>query len=65
MKNKKLLIVAGAISLFACLVAGVFILVRSRVINPEVGLWLLISLLGIYVGFGVLISVYRLILKLD
>ena len=65
MKNKKLVIVAGAISLFACLVAGVFILVRLRVINTEVGLLLLISLLGMYIGFGVLIVAYRLIIKLD
>jgi hypothetical protein len=65
MKSKKLVIVAGAISLFACLVAGVFILVRFRVINTEVGLLLLISLLGMYIGFGVLIAAYRLIIKLD
>ena len=65
MKNKTLLIVAGAIFLFTCLVAGVFILVRSGVVKPEVGLLMLISLLGMYVGFGILIAVYRLVLKLN
>lgn len=65
MKNKKILIVAGLISLFVCLVAGVFVLVRTGVIGPEVGLLMLISLLGIYVGFGILIAAYRLIIKLD
>ena len=65
MKNKKILIVAGTITLFACLVAGVFVLVRSGMVKPEVGLLMLISLLGMYIGFGILIAVYRLILKLE
>ena len=65
MKNKKLIIVAGAVSIFTCLVAVVFFLVRSGAVKPEVGLLMLISLLGLYVGFGILIAVYRLVLKLE
>ncbi len=64
MKNKKLLFVAGVVSLFVGLVAGVFALVRFGLVSPQLGLLMLISLLGIYVGFGVLILAYRLVMKL-
>lgn len=64
MKNGKLLFIVVAAILFSGLVAGVFVLVRSGVVSPEVGLLMLIALLGLYVGFGVLILAYRLIMKL-
>ena len=65
MKNKRILAVAGAVSVFICLVIGVFALVRSGVIKLEVGLLMLICLLGLYVGFGILIAVYRLVNRLE
>ena len=65
MKHKNILFVVGAMTIFSGLVAGVFVLVRTGVINTAVGLLMLISLLGMYVGFGILIAVYRLILKLE
>ena len=64
MKHKNLIFVAGAVALFTLLVAGVFFLVESGAVKPQVGLLMLISLLGLYVGFGILIAVYRLVLKL-
>ena len=65
MKQKNILYVVGAMTIFAGLVTGVFVLVRTGVINSAVGLLMLISLLGMYVGFGILIAAYRLILKLE
>ena len=65
MKQKNILYVVGAMTIFAGLVACVFVLVRTGVINSAVGLLMLISLLGMYVGFGILIAAYRLILKLE
>ena len=65
MKQKNILYVVGAMTIFVSLVAGVFVLVRTGVINSAVGLLMLISLLGMYVGFGILIAAYRLILKLE
>lgn len=65
MKNKRILAVAGAVSVFICLVIGVFALVRSGVVKLEVGLLMLICLLGLYVGFGILIAVYRLVNRLE
>jgi len=65
MKHNKIIIVVGAMTLFTSLVAGVFILVRTEVVSSAVGLLLLISLLGLYVGFGLLIAVYRLVSNLE
>ncbi len=65
MKNKKLIIVAAVVALFTLLVASVFLLVRTGVVSPQVGLLMLIALLGLYVGFGILIAVYRLVQKLQ
>ena len=64
MKNKRLLFIAAAVALFSGLVLSVFILVRSGVVSSQVGLLMLIALLGLYVGFGILILAYRLIMRL-
>lgn len=61
----KLLIVAGAVSVFIGVAIGVFALVRSGVIEPGLGILMLICLLGMYVGFGILIGVYRLVNRLQ
>ena len=61
---KKTLVALGAISVFIGIAVGVFSLVRSGIIETGVGLLILISLLGIYVGFGILIGVYRLVNRL-
>lgn len=63
-KNKRLLFIAAAAALFSGLVVTVFILVRSGVVSSQVGLLMLIALLGLYVGFGILILAYRLIIRL-
>ena len=61
---RKALVILGAVSVFIGIAVGVFSLVRSGIIETGVGLLMLISLLGIYVGFGILIGVYRLVNKL-
>ncbi|MCY4420900.1 MAG: hypothetical protein OXC42_06570 [Gammaproteobacteria bacterium] len=61
---KKALVILGAVSVFIGIAVGVFSLVRSGIIETGVGLLLLISLLGVYVGFGILIGVYRLVNRL-
>ena len=61
---KKALVILGAVSVFIGIAVGVFSLVRSGIIETGVGLLMLINLLGIYVGFGILIGVYRLVNRL-
>lgn len=65
MKRQNILFIVGAMTIFTGLVAGVFILVRTGIVNTAVGLLMLMSLLGMYIGFGILIAVYRLVLKLE
>lgn len=62
---KRALATAGAIFAFIGIAIGVFALVRSGVIETSIGLLMLICLLGIYVGFGILIAVYRLVNRLQ
>lgn len=52
-------------TLFVCLVVAIYFAVRTRTIPVEMGLLLFISLLAMYMGFGILIGAYRLVNKLD
>ncbi len=51
--------------LFFSLVATIFYSVKTGIIPFQMGLLLFISLLGMYMGFGILIGAYRLVNKLD
>ena len=63
--HDKIFFAAGAVSVFIGIAIGVFALVRSGAIEPGLGILMLICLLGMYVGFGILIAVYRLVNKLQ
>lgn len=62
--KKQLLLVLAAVWVFVLLVIGIFYAVKTRFLPIEMGLLLFISLLGMYVGFGILIGAYRLVNKL-
>ena len=62
--KKKLCLVLAVVWLFVGLVGGIFYAVKTRFLPFEMGLLLFISLLGMYVGFGILIGAYRLVNKL-
>ncbi|MDJ0926045.1 MAG: hypothetical protein QNJ73_00225 [Gammaproteobacteria bacterium] len=51
--------------MFPVLVAGIIFLSRSKVITPEVGLLMVVSLIGIYIGVGILVAGHRLVSRLD
>ena len=51
--------------LFVALVVAIFYAVKTRYLPMEVGILLFISLLGMYIGFGILIGAYRLVSKLN
>lgn len=50
---------------FAALVALTIYLAATGIVTPQQGLLMLIALAGLYIGFGILILVRRLIDKLD
>ena len=58
------LYVAGVVLSFVALAGLVIYLSRSSVLTPEIGALMLVALTGLYVGFGVLVLIFRLVLKL-
>jgi hypothetical protein len=63
-KNRTLKVVAGIAASFTGLVATIIFLLGRKIIGFEMALLMLVALLAMYVGFGILIAVYRLVGKL-
>ena len=63
-KNRTLKVVAGIAASLIGLVGAIIFLLERRVISAEMASLMLVALLAMYVGFGVLIAVYRLVDKL-
>ena len=63
-RNRTLKVVAGIAASFTGLVGMIIFLSEMKIISFEVAKLMLVALLGMYVGFGILIAVYRLIGKL-
>ena len=57
--------VAGIAVSFIGLVATIIFLSEMKVISFAISKLMLVALLGMYVGFGILIAIYRLIRKMD
>ncbi len=64
-RNRTLKVVAGIAVSFIGLVATIVFLSEMKIISFGVSKLMLVALLGMYVGFGILIAIYRLIRKLD
>ena len=57
--------VAGIAASFTGLIGTIIFLSEMKIIGFEMAKLMLVALLAMYVGFGVLIAVYRLIAKLE
>ena len=64
-KNRTLKVVAGIVISFAGLVGTIIFLLVAKIISLGVAILMLVALVGMYVGFGILIAVYRLISRLE
>ena len=64
-KHRTLKVVAGIAASFAGFAGTIIFLSEAKIIGFEMTILMLVALLGMYVGFGILIAVYRLIGKLD
>ena len=64
-KRKTLKIIAGIAASFIGLVGTIIFLAVNKTITFELAKLMLVALFGLYVGFGFLIAVYRLVEKLD
>ncbi len=63
--NRTLKIVAGIVVSFTGLAGTIIFLSATKTISFTMAMLMLAALVGMYVGFGVLIAVYRLINKLE
>ncbi len=64
-RNRTLKVVAGIVISFTALAGTIILLWGTKIISFGVAMLMLVALLGIYIGFGILIAVYRLIGKLE
>lgn len=65
MADRKKWLIAGAISMtFTGIVVLIMALMVKGVVTFQLGLLMLVALLGLYFGFGVLIAVYRFVGRL-
>jgi hypothetical protein len=58
-------IVVGAAALFIACVGAIVLLRATNSISFELAMLMLVALLGMYLGFGVLIAAYRFVRKLE
>lgn len=64
-KKRALQIVVGIAASFAGLAGTIIFLSVAKIVSVEMAMLMLAALLGLYVGFGVLVAVYRLIRRLE
>jgi hypothetical protein len=63
--NRTLKVVAGIVVSFTGLAGTIILLSKTKIISFEMAMLMLVALLGMYIGFGILIAVYRLMSKLE
>lgn len=63
-KTRTLKVVAGIVVSFTALGGTIIFLAKAKIVSGVVALLMLVALLGMYIGFGILIALYRLIGKL-
>jgi len=64
-KTDLMRMIAGVVIVFSVLIGTIIYLARSGIISIEMALLMMVGLLGIYIGFGILILAYRLVQKLE
>ena len=64
-KNRTIKVIAGIVASFTGLVGVIIFLSEAKIITVEMAMLMFVALLGIYLGFGILIAVYRLVGKLE
>jgi hypothetical protein len=64
-QSKTLKVVAGIAASFIALAGTIILLSEMEVMSFEMAKLMLVALLAMYVGFGVLIGVYRFVSELE
>jgi hypothetical protein len=63
--RRTLIVVASIAASFVGLVGVIIFLLANKIVSFALAMLMLVALFGLYVGFGILIAVYRLISKLE
>ncbi len=64
-KRRTLIIIAAVAASFIVLAFSIVLLAQAEAIGFEIAKLMLVALLAIYIGFGFLIAVYRLMDRLE
>jgi hypothetical protein len=64
-RNRTLKIVAGIAGSFIALAGTIVFLSEAKIVSFEMAKLMLVALFGMYLGFGILIAVYRLVAKME
>ena len=65
LKKKTLKVIAGIAASFTSLVGVIIFLLVTERISIQMAMLMVVALLAMYVGFGILIAVYRFVGKLE
>ena len=64
-KRGTLIAVAGIAASFVGLAGVIIFLLANKIVSFVMAMLMLVALFGLYIGFGILIAVYRFIGKLE
>ena len=64
-KNRTPNLVVGIVASFMGLASVIFFLLATKIVSIQIGILMLVMSVGMHLGFGILIAVYRLIGKLE
>jgi hypothetical protein len=64
-KNRTPKLVVGIVASFMGLGGVIILLLATKIVSVQIGILMLVMSVGMHLGFGILIAVYRLIGKLE
>jgi hypothetical protein len=64
-RKRTLKVVAAIAASFTLLVGTIIFLLQAKIVSFVMAKLMLVALLGLYLGFGILIAIYRWIDKLE
>jgi len=64
-KNRTPKIVVGMAASFTGVSSGIIFLLVTKTVSAQLGILMLVASVGMHLGFGILIAVYRLVDRLE
>lgn len=64
-KSRTLKVVAGIAASFSGFVGAIIFLLEKKIVTFQMAILMFVALVAMYVGFGILIAVYRFMDKLE